>query len=152
MNIFGKISNAYKALFSKEENDDIYDDEYGHQMSLDEMEEEAADEQTSLLMQLNPEMREYILNSSKNGNKTTKLPPKIVPIRLLADASTATDIIALLGMIRWAMNKSSEDPKGELNFNFNVNCSNRNKSPLLISIGDISIEPIPIQSEFHIGN
>lgn len=155
MSIFGKMADAYKSLFDKggkSESAEAYDDEYGYRTTLDEIEEDAADDQTALLMQLNPEMRKYLVESSKDGAETTKLPPKIVPLRLLTDASTATDVIALLGMIRWAMEKSGNDPKGELSFNFSVNCKNRSNSPFLISIGDIAVEPIPVQCEFQVGN
>ena len=156
MDIFGKITNAYKSLFSKkdDENADIDDDSDDpiHTLTLDEMEDEIADDQTALMMQLNPEMRDYILQNAKNINKSTKLPSKIIPISLLTDASTATDIIALLGMIKWAMEKSSKDETGKLSYDFDITCKNRSKSPLLISIGDISVDAIPVQEKFQIGN
>lgn len=152
MNIFGKISGAYKSLFGKPDAESPYDDGYGYPMSLEEMEDDAADDQTALLMQLNPEMRDYVRKMQKSGKKSTQSPPKIVPVRILADASTATDVIALLGMVRWAMEKSAADPKGELSFSFTVNCKNRSGNPFLVSIGDIAVEPVPVQAEFQVGN
>lgn len=156
MGIFRKLTDAYRNLFGKggetADSDGAYDDEYGYRSTIEEIEEDSADDQTTLLMQLNPEMRKYLLESPNGDGETTKPSMKIVPLRLLTDAPTATDVIALLGMIRWAMEKSGNDPKGELSFNFSVNCKNRSNSPFLVSIGDIAVEPIPVQFEFQVGN
>lgn len=156
MDIFGKITNAYKSLFKRMDDaeameDGEYDDEYGQMVSLSEMDDDADGEDVSLLRDLNPEMRKFVQTVSEDDTKTTAAAPKIVPVRILSDASVATDVIALLGMVRWAMEKSAASG-GDRSYDFRVTCRNRSGSPLLVSIGDIAVNPIPVQDEFQVGN
>lgn len=156
MGFFGKITGAYKSLFGKNgERDGDFDgstEEIDAIGAFEGMEEDTVDEQTALLMQLNPEMRKFVMDSSKNEGKSTKVQPKIVPITILSDQSTATDAITLLGMVRWALERAASDSSGTMSFDFKVTCRNRSQSPFLVSIGDVAVEPIPVQCEIQVGN
>ena len=93
-------------------------------------------------------MRKFISSGSEKLNDIA-LPPKVIPLHFLTDTPTATQVITLLGMLRWAMEQSASDGK---EYRVSVSIKNRNSSPFLIGMGDVSIPKVAIQEKFTVGD
>lgn len=85
------------------------------------------------------------------------LDQRMVPVTITTDGTTATQILMLLGIIRYCMESSREvlDPKtGEAKeYRIDLRVKNRGRSGLLVSVGDESVQAIPIpDGEFTVGS
>jgi len=141
------IVKAYKSIVGKN-TDENQDYDFGMLSDIEQLDEGVREQETALLMQIDPEMRDFI---SSAGNKLNDiaLPPKVIPVNFLTDAPTGAQVMAMLGMVRWAMEKSSKTGK-EISFKVVVN--NRNDSPFLVGMGDVSIPKVAVQDCVEIGN
>lgn len=153
MGLTEKLKETYSALFRRMDGgseDAGGSGNYADSGVLDDVNDLSAATMASeeaMLRSLDPEMRGYI--SSTKGERTdTPLPPRVIPLNLLTDAPTGTQIAMLLGMIRWAMDDSAKNgSKHEIS----LTIENRNGSPLLVGMGDVSIPRIAVQDSFSIG-
>ena len=82
---------------------------------------------------------------------------KMLPLTLMTDGNTATQVVMLLEMIRYCMEKSKEiidSGTGEAKeYDIHLKVRNRGKSNFLVSMGDESMEALPVSEEpWFIGN
>lgn len=88
-----------------------------------------------------------------NTHSQQLLESRFININVASDKSTIVQLITLLGMIRYGLEKSGEGKEGEnKTFKFTISLKNRNNSPLMIGIGEDAIPSIPINDEYFIGN
>ena len=147
MGLKDRIVKAYNAISGKEQKqEEEYD--FGMISDVNEMEEVTSEQSKILLSQLDTEMRKFISSGSEKLNDIA-LPPKVIPLHFLTDTPTATQVITLLGMLRWAMEQSASDGK---EYSVSVSIKNRNSSPFLIGMGDVSIPKVAIQEKFTVGD
>ena len=153
MGLTEKLKETYSALFRRMDGDadgGTGSANYADVGVMDDVSDLSAATMASeeaMLRSLDPEMRGYI-SSTKGERAGTPLPPRVIPLNLLTDAPTGTQIAMLLGMIRWAMDESAKNgSKHEIS----LTIENRNGSPLLVGMGDVSIPRIAVQDTFSIG-
>lgn len=147
MGLKDRIVKAYNAISGKEQKqEEEYD--FGMISDVNEMDEVTSEQSKILLSQLDTEMRKFISSGSEKLNDIA-LPPKVIPLHFLTDTPTATQVITLLGMLRWAMEQSASDGK---EYRVSVSIKNRNSSPFLIGMGDVSIPKVAIQEKFTVGD
>jgi hypothetical protein len=116
-----------------------------------ELDDNTLTEEQNLLSDINPDIRKWFIEQSKESTSSdATVQPKVINVQLATDNPTATQILTLLGMIRYSMEQSSKD--SNKSFSIKLTISNRNGSPLLVGLGDTSIPSIPIVSNFEIGN
>ena len=145
MGIKDKIVSAYHKVVGNGEKDE-YD--FGMLTDIDNFNADLEEPNEAILREMDDETRKFLAeNKEKLGNIAT--PPKYIPVHFLTDVSTATDVLALFGMIRWAMERSATNDK---EYEFNVRIRNRNGSPFLVGMGNVSIPKVAVQNEFSIGN
>lgn len=76
---------------------------------------------------------------------------KMVPITLMTDGNTATQVMMLLEMIRYCMENSKDivdTTTGESKeYDIHLKVRNRGHSNFLISIGDEPMEPLPVSED-----
>lgn len=147
MGLKDTILRAYRSIAGKKE-DANQEYDFGVLSDIEQLDEGTREQETALLMHIDPEMRDYI---STAGNKLNNiaLPPKVIPVHFLTDAPTGAQVMTMLGMVRWAMEKSAKNGK-EISFKVVVN--NRNDSPFLVGMGDVSIPKVAVQDFVEIGN
>ena len=90
-------------------------------------------------------------------SKSSFIDTKMVPITLMTDGNTATQVIMLLEMVRYCMENSKDvldTTTGEAKeYSINLKVRNRGKSSFLVSIGDEPMPPIPVPNEeYFIGS
>ena len=171
MDIFDKLKAAYKKVVNSADNEsgilldgdmDGFDDfgdvsnpptvDGGPSTSLEELNDDVDGDEVALLRSLAPEMQEFVKNS-KEPKSSIGNTGCILPIQLLTDKPTATQLITLLGMFRWCMEQSAKGSGGNnQEFTISVKIKNRGGSPLLLSIGDVTIPDIPMEENVIIGN
>jgi hypothetical protein len=76
---------------------------------------------------------------------------KMVPMTIMTDSNTATQVVMLLEMIRYCMENSKEiidSTNGEAKeYDIHLKIRNRGKSNFLVSIGDESMSPLPVSEK-----
>lgn len=145
MGILSKIKNAYHSAVSKSKENDI------GMVDFTELDDNTLTEEQNLLSDINPDIRKWFIEQSKETSTSdATVQPKVINVQLATDNPTATQILTLLGMIRYSMEQSSKN--SNKSFSIQLTISNRNGSPLLVGLGDTSIPSIPIVSNFEIGN
>lgn len=145
MGILSKIKNVYHSAISKSQQNDI------GMVDFTELDDNTMTEEQNLLSDINPDIRKWFIEQSKETSTSdATVQPKVINVQLATDNPTATQILTLLGMIRYSMEQSSKD--SNKSFSIKLTISNRNGSPLLVGLGDTSIPSIPIVSNFEIGN
>lgn len=78
---------------------------------------------------------------------------KMLPMTLYTDSFTAEQVVLLLDMIRFCMERSAECKSDDASeFSFNVHIKNRSRSDFVVSIGDESQEPIAYTKDVYIGH
>lgn len=78
---------------------------------------------------------------------------KMLPMTLYTDTFTAEQIILLLDMIRFCMERSAEEKSDDATeFTFNVHIKNRSRSDFIVSVGDEAQEPIAYSKDVYIGH
>lgn len=100
-----------------------------------------------------------------SGENRQNIPPKIertgsglnetkmIPITLMTDTTTATQISLLLEMIRYCMEKSSEGKSDDnKEFTMTLHIKNRSNSNLVFSIGDEPMPAIAYEKDVYIGH
>jgi hypothetical protein len=136
---------VYHSAISKSQQNDI------GMVDFTELDDNTLTEEQNLLSDINPDIRKWFIEQSKESTSSdATVQPKIINVQLATDNPTATQILTLLGMIRYSMEQSSKD--SNKSFSIKLTISNRNGSPLLVGLGDTSIPSIPIVSDFEIGN
>lgn len=145
MGILSKIKNVYHSAISKSQQNDI------GMVDFTELDDNTMTEEQNLLSDINPDIRKWFIEQSKETSTSdATVQPKVINVQLATDNPTATQILTLLGMIRYSMEQSSKD--SNKSFSIQLTISNRNGSPLLVGLGDTSIPSIPIVNNFEIGN
>jgi hypothetical protein len=145
MGILSKIKNVYHSVISKSQQNDI------GMVDFTELDDNTLTEEQNLLSDINPDIRKWFIEQSKETSTSdATVQPKVINVQLATDNPTATQILTLLGMVRYSMEQSSKD--SNKSFSIQLTISNRNGSPLLVGLGDTSIPSIPIVSNFEIGN
>ena len=145
MGILSKIKDVYHSAVSKHQQNDM------GLVDFTELDDNTMTEEQNLLSDINPDIRKWFIEQSKETSSTdATVQPKIINVQLATDNPTATQILTLLGMVRYSMEQSSKE--SNKSFTIKLTISNRNGSPLLVGLGDTSIPSIPIVSEFEIGN
>jgi hypothetical protein len=145
MGILSKIKNVYHSAISKSQQNDI------GMVDFTELDDNTLTEEQNLLSDINPDIRKWFIEQSKETSTSdATVQPKVINVQLATDNPTATQILTLLGMVRYSMEQSSKD--SNKSFSIQLTISNRNGSPLLVGLGDTSIPSIPIVSNFEIGN
>ena len=145
MGILSKIKDAYHSAVSKYQQNDI------GMVDFTELDDDTMTEEQNLLSDINPDIRKWFIEQSKEKETSdATVQPKVINVQLATDNPTATQILTLLGMIRYSMEQSSKE--SNKSFSIKLTISNRNGSPLLVGLGDTSIPSIPIVSDFEIGN
>jgi hypothetical protein len=145
MGILSKIKNVYHSAISKSQQNDI------GMVDFTELDDNTMTEEQNLLSDINPDIRKWFIEQSKETSTSdATVQPKVINVQLATDNPTATQILTLLGMVRYSMEQSSKD--SNKSFSIQLTISNRNGSPLLVGLGDTSIPSIPIVSNFEIGN
>lgn len=96
-------------------------------------------------------------NANSNEKKSSFADTKMVPLTLLTDGNTATQVLMLLEMVRYCMENSKDivdTTTGEAKeYSINLKIRNRGKSSFLVSIGDEPMPPIPVPNEdYFIGS
>ena len=148
MGIKDTIVKAYRSIVGSKDGAAGADYDFGMLSDLDDMDGETQSRETALLSQIDPEMRNYLSTAGEKLNNVA-LPPRVIPVNLLTDTPTATQLLAMLGMVRWAMEKSSSTGK---EVTFKVRVANRNDSPFLVGMGDVAIPRVAPQDCVDIGN
>lgn len=145
MGILSKIKNVYHSAISKSQQNDI------GMVDFTELDDNTLTEEQNLLSDINTDIRKWFIEQSKETSTSdATVQPKVINVQLATDNPTATQILTLLGMVRYSMEQSSKD--SNKSFSIQLTISNRNGSPLLVGLGDTSIPSIPIVSNFEIGN
>lgn len=145
MGILSKIKDVYHSAVSKYQQNDI------GMVDFTELDDDTMTEEQNLLSDINPYIRKWFIEQSKETSTSdATVQPKVINVQLATDNPTATQILTLLGMIRYSMEQSSKE--SNKSFSIKLTISNRNGSPLLVGLGDTSIPSIPIVSDFEIGN
>lgn len=145
MGILSKIKDVYHSAVSKYQQNDI------GMVDFTELDDDTMTEEQNLLSDINPDIRKWFIEQSKETETSdATVQPKVINVQLATDNPTATQILTLLGMIRYSMEQTSKE--SNKSFSIKLTISNRNGSPLLVGLGDTSIPSIPIVSDFEIGN
>lgn len=149
MGILSKLKTVYASMTGSGEKGGALDDD----VELQLLDGELTDEE-SLLSEVSPEIRKFAAEKAaaeRKGEFSASVQPKIMNIQLATDVPTATQVLTLLGMVRYAMETTAKTPGGEP-MTISVSIRNRSGSPLLIGIGDTSIPQVPLASTFEIGS
>jgi len=153
MGLKDTIQKAYNAIKGNNTDTDDVERHMGF-LSSDDIDEDTLSDEEQLLASLGPEIRERLLENARKGQNNGSgelLPPRVIPVHFYTDTPTASQVLALLGMVRWCMEKcaSADD---ERTYDIKLTVSNRGKSPFLVDMGNKDIMAVPVTTDYKIGN